>query len=213
MPLSNYFKDKYVAPEISSFTSASIRDMSAVSAEQNYWLINFILNTGLRVTMNDAARQTFYNFLRRTEAAFLDYEAARQRTLKYLGSPNRDALAEYIVAIGHWEAFLSHAYQACCLLYRGQKSFFERGDGSVLQRLNLLYNRAKHAETAITNQQLPPDGTLPVWLKNDGLHCVESSLTFDEIAELLEELAQCADEMQDPLAMHEKNSSSAITSP
>ena len=33
---------------------------------------------------------------------------------------------------------------------KGQKVLFEPGDGPVLQRLNLLYNRSKHAEGAIT---------------------------------------------------------------
>lgn len=87
---------------------------------------------------------------------------------------------------------------------QGQKILFEPSDGSVTQRLNLLYNRAKHAEKAITSQQLPQDGTLPVWLKNDGLHCVESSLTFEEIAEILKDLALWADAVQDPLTMREK---------
>ena len=204
MPFTSQFKDKFVAPEISSFTAASIPDVSAVSAEQGYWLLNFMLSSALRVTMDDALRRTLYNFLRRAEAAFREYEAARQATLAYLANPNPDAVSQYIVAIGHWEVFLSQAYQAWCLLAKGQKILFEPGDGSVTQRLNLLYNRAKHAEKAITSQQLPPDGTLPVWLKNDGLHCVESILTFEEIAEVLKDLALWADAVQDPLTMREK---------
>jgi hypothetical protein len=204
VPLSNYFKDKYIAPEISSFTAASIPEMSAVSAEQGHWLANFILNSGFRVTMDDASRRTFYNFLRRTEAAFREYEAARQATVAYLTVPTLNPFSVYIVAIGHWEVFLSQAYQAWCLLARGQPILFKRGDGSITQRLNLLYNRAKHAEKAITSQQLPPDGTLPVWLKNDGLYCVESSLTFEEIAEILKDLAQWADIVQDPPTMQAK---------
>jgi hypothetical protein len=204
MPFTNQFKDKFVAPEISTFTTAQIPDMSAVSTEQGYWLLNFMLSSALRVTMDDALRRTLYNFLRRTEAAFREYEAARRTTLAYLASPNPDGVSQYIVAIGHWEVFLSHAYQAWCLLARGQKVLFEPGDGSVTQRLNLLYNRAKHAEKAITSQQLPPDGTLPVWLRNDGLHCVESGLTFEEIADILKDLALWADAVQDPLTMREK---------
>lgn len=202
MQFSSFFLDKYVAPEISSFTAASIPDVSAISAEQGHWLANFILSSGFRVTMDDQLRRTLYNFLRRTEAAFREYEAARQSTLKYLA--NRDAVSEYLVAIEHWEVFLSQAYQAWCLLARGQRVLFEPGDGSIAQRLNLLYNRAKHAEKAITSQQLPPDGTLPVWLKNDGLLCVESSLTFEEIAEILTDLAHWAEAVQDPLTMREK---------
>jgi len=204
VPFSNYFKDKYVAPEISSFTAASIPDMSAVSPDQGSWLLNFVLNSGFRVAIDDGLRRTFYNFLRRTEAAFREYGSARLATLKHLANPNPDAVSDYIMAIGHWEVFLSQAYQAECLLVRGEKVLFDPGDGSVAQRLNLLYNRAKHAEKAITSQQIPPDGTLPVWLKNDGLHCVESSLAFGEMAEILGDLARWADIVQDPLTMREK---------
>jgi hypothetical protein len=204
MPFTNEFKDRFVAPEISVFTTASIPDMSAVSAEQGHWLGNFIINTGLRVTTDDALRRTLYNFLRRTEAAFREYAEARRMTMAYLANPNPDAVSEYIIAIGHWEVFLSQAYQAWCLLARAQKILFAPSDGSLAQRLNLLYNRAKHAEKAITHQQLPPDGTLPVWLKNDGLHGTDGSLTFEDIAEILRELAQWADAVQDPLTMEEK---------
>jgi hypothetical protein len=198
---TNDFKDKFVAPEISSFTEASISDLSGL---QERWLVSFILNSSLVVQLDDATRRTIYNFLRRAEAAFREYCSARQMTLAHLANPNPDAVSEYIIAIGHWEVFLSQAYQAWCLLARGQKILFAPGDGSTMQRLNLLYNRTKHAESAITAEQLPPDGTLPVWLKNDGLHSVESSLTFEEIAEMLEDLAVWAEAVQNPASMREK---------
>lgn len=195
------FKDRFVAPEISSFTEASIPDLSEL---QERWLVSFILNTSLVVQLDDGTRRTIYNFLRRVEASFREYSSARQMTLAHLANPNPDAVSEYIIAMGHWEVFLSQAHQAWCLLARGQKILFTPGDGSTMQRLNLLYNRSKHAEKAITAQQLPPDGTLPVWLKNDGLQSVESSLTFEEITEMLEELAVWADAAQDPTTMREK---------
>jgi hypothetical protein len=198
---TNDFKDKFVAPEISSFTEASISDLSGL---QERWLVSFILNSGLVVQLDDATRRTIYNFLRRAEAAFREYNSARQMTLAHLANPNPDAVSEYIIAIGHWEVFLSDAYQAWCLLARGQKILFTPGDGSTMQRLNLLYNRTKHAESAIIAEQLPPDGTLPVWLKNDGLRSVESSLTFEEIAEMLKDLAVWADAAQNPATMREK---------
>lgn len=130
--------------------------------------------------------------------------STRQMTLAHPANPNPDAIWEYIIAIGHWEVFLSRTYQAWCLLARGQKILFAPGDGSTMQRLCLLYNRTKHAESAITAEQLPPDGTLPVWLKNDGLHGVESSLTFEEIEEMLEDLAVWADAAQNPATVREK---------
>ena len=203
MPLqpTNDFKDKFVAPEISSFTEASIPDLSGL---QKRWLVSFILNSSLVVQLDDGTRRTFYNFLRRAEATFREYSSARQMTQAHLTNPNPDAVSEYIIAIGHWETFLSQAYQAWCLLARGQKILFTPGDGSTMQRLNLLYNRTKHAESAITAEQLPSDGTLPVWLKDDGLHSVESNLTFEEIVEMLQDLAAWADAAQNPATMREK---------
>jgi len=105
----------------------------------------------------------------------------------------------------HWEVFLSQAYQACCLLDMGKKNMFTQGDGSVLERLSLLYGRAKHVEKAITTAgQIPENGTLPVWLTNDGLRSTDSHLTFSEIVGILRELAQYAGAMEDPLTMREK---------
>lgn len=199
MRLSDYAKDKFVAPEMSKFTAASIKDMAATSVEQEHWLLNFVLNALLRVDIEEPVRQTLFNFLRRVESAFREYSLARERTRNYL--MNTDAVSPYLMAIGHWEVFLSHAYQAYCLLARNRQVLFERGDGSVLERLNLLYNRSKHADKAIESGQLPEDGTMGIWLANDGLHSIDSWLNFDEMAEILDELARWSDAAQDPLTM------------
>jgi hypothetical protein len=58
-------------------------------------------------------------------------------------------------------------------------------------------------ESAIKAGQLPPDGTLPVWLTNDGLQAVDEELTFAEISAILTDLAKWADAAQDPLTMRE----------
>lgn len=193
--------DKYVAPGYSGFTAAKIPDMSAISKEQGHWVANFILGgSPLRVTLDDDTRSTFYNFLRRTEAAFLEYEEARQLTMTHLADPKP---RQYIKAIGYWERFLSDADRAWALLDRGEKILFVKDDGSILQRLNLLYNRSKHIESAIKSSQLPPNGTLPVWLTNEGLEATDAKLTFEEMADILSDLAKWADAVQDPLTMQE----------
>jgi hypothetical protein len=198
---TNDFLDKYVAPGYSAFTAATIPDMSAVSQEQEHWVANFILNVSLRVTVDDDSRRTWYNFLRQAESAFVEYEDARLLTLDHIAEPK---IRRYIKAIGHWEQFLSESYRAWAVLVRGKKALFDEGDGSILQRLNLLYNRTKHVESAIKSGQLPPDGTLPVWLTNDGLEAVDAKLTFAEMTDMLIDLAKWADAVQDPLTMEEK---------
>jgi hypothetical protein len=204
VPFSDYFKDKYIAPGFSAFTAATIPDMSAVSPEQGNWLGNFILNSWARVTLDDDTRRTFYNFLRRAEAAFREYEEARRLTLAHLADLRPNAVSQYIKAIWHWEQFLSQADRAGAVLVRGRKVLFAKDDGTALQRLNLLYNRTKHLETAINSGQLPPDGTLPVWLTNDGLQAVDGKLTFAEMAEILTDVAKIAEAVQDPPTMQEK---------
>jgi hypothetical protein len=203
MPLSAYAKDNFVAPEMSWFTSASIRDMAGTSAQQEHWLNNFILNTLVRVNVEERVRQTLFNFLRRVQFAFREYTLAREQTAAYLGKS--ESVSTYLVAIGHWEVFLAHAYQAFELLARTEKkALFEPNDGSILQRLCLLYNRSKHLPTAINNDQLAAGSTLAVWLMNEGLRCVDGHLMFEELAEILEELARWSVAAQDPLTMREK---------
>jgi hypothetical protein len=200
MPLSSYARDKYIAPEISKFTSANIRDMSQVDAEQEHWHGNFILNTTLRVNVASPHRQRLYNFLRRTHSAFFEYAQARNATLTFLEGPDRDLA--YIKAIGHWEAFLGFSWQAYRLLMTN--GWFKKGDGSVLQRLNDLDATARHADSTIEYNRLVDDGPLCVWLTNDGLRSAQTSLSFTEIAEILDDLARLASAVQDPLTMLEK---------
>jgi len=201
MPLTNHARDKFIAPEMSQFTSATIRDMSRVSAQQEHWLSNFILNSIFRVSLASPHRQQLYNFLRRSQSAFKAYALAREATLKFLDDRETH---RYIEGIGHWEAFLAYCWQAHCFLGRGKAIWYEKGDESVQERLNKLYNRSKHADSAIERWEFVGDSPLCVWLTNEGLRSTETSLSFDEIAGILEELARIADVLQDPATALEK---------
>jgi hypothetical protein len=85
-----------------------------------------------------------------------------------------------------------------------KNALFKKGDGTTLQRLNLLYNRSKHLPKAINSDQIGHGSTLAVWLTNDGLRCLDGHLTFEELAEILEELARWSDALQDPLTARNK---------
>jgi hypothetical protein len=194
--LSNWSKDTFIAPEMSRFTEASIPDMSATDDEQEYWLANFILNNMLSSSFVSPVRQQMYNFLRRSHAAFAEYALARDATRTYLDDPDR--VLAYIEAINHWEGVLANAWQAYCFLGRSQVRWFAQNDGSVLQRLNALHNRSKHADEAIERGDFVEDSPLCVWLTNSGLSSTETQLTFDEIAEILTDIARWASAIQDP---------------
>jgi hypothetical protein len=201
--LSSYAKDKFVAPEMSKLTAARIRDTSDVDAQQKHWLANFILNTIFRTDVPSPLRQQIYNFLRRSHAAFAEYALAREATLGFINGPDRSPL-RYLDAIGHWEAFLAYSWQAHGFIGGGEKIWFKEGDGSVFQRLNELHNRAKHADEDIAKGKFFEDSPLCVWLTNDGLRSIETSLSFDEIAGILDDLAEWAGLVQDPATIHEK---------
>ena len=201
MPLSNWSKDRYVAPHMSAFTQAQIPDMTSVSKEQTFWLANFILNTLMRADVEERSRQRMFNFLRRAELAFRDHSAARERSLAYLANP--DVVLDYLHAIAHWEAFLSHSYQALMLISSPKQPLFDPNDGSEVDRLRLLYNRSKHIDGAIAKGQLTSEGTMGVWLTNDGLASTNSHLTFEETGTVLKFIARLSDRVQDPLTMHD----------
>jgi hypothetical protein len=110
VPFSAWVLDNYVAPDMSKFTAASIHDMPQVDKEQAYWLANFFLNNVAGpVQYVSPNYQQFFNFLRRSHAAFAEYAIAPEASLGYLTDPrpDRDVL-RYIEAVNHWES------QCCC---------------------------------------------------------------------------------------------------
>ena len=79
-----------------------------------------------------------------------------------------------------------------------RKKLFESGDKSFLDRLNLIYNAAKQANKTINSEQMPDEGTIPVWITNDGLKSKTAHVTFAELAEAIEEVARYAAILSNP---------------
>lgn len=194
--------DVYFAPEFSKFTEATIPDMTAVDAEQEHWLSNYLLNTAVRGRLETPQRQQIYNFLRKTHSAFASYAAAREATSEFLLDRNR--IRRYISAVGHWEDFLAHAWHAYSFLVNNEPVLFEPHDGSELQRLHALHTRAKHAAAAIARGDFIEESPLCVWLTNGGMRSTESVLTYEEAADVLRHMAGIASAVQDPLTVGEK---------
>src|ERR1035437_1365201 len=97
----------FITPGMSSFTDASIEDLSGASPQRDGWVASYLLNSIFRGRLDGPANPMLFNFLRRTHAAFREYELARAGTLAYLANP--DAVMEYLAAIAHWEVFLQGA--------------------------------------------------------------------------------------------------------
>src|SRR4051812_41021714 len=103
MPLSSFAKD-YIAPHMSEFRNADIRDMSHLREESEFLVPTFMLNMIFRGSVNDATRRLMANFLRRTGTAFRNYESARMNTTDFLSS---GTITAYMHTVSDWESFLS----------------------------------------------------------------------------------------------------------
>ena|SRR5665811_1871487 len=196
MIFSDEVSDRFIAPEMSKFTSASITDMSHTDPEQEFWLANFILNNIFDARVPTPLWQIHFNFLRRCDSAFESYATARGLTLNFL--EDREKQMRYLRAISHWETFLAHLWQAAWFLAYGKPLLFKRDDGSALQRLNFLHGVTKHADSAIRDGNFKDDGPLCMWLTNSGLRSGDTTLTFIEMSGILGELAQFASALQHP---------------
>lgn len=190
--------DRHIAPGVSSFTRAEIPDMSTWAKESPHWIANFFLNSAFTASFKPPINAYAYNFLRRAQAAFTQHRLARACTLGFL-SVGGQSPTRYCDALFHWEVFLGQGWHAYALFLKAfDGRVFEKGDGSVEERLNNLYNAMKHVESRIANAQMLPGATVPVWLTNDGISSVDASMTYLETAEVLKQLAAWADALMNP---------------
>jgi hypothetical protein len=173
MPLSSYALERFFAPGIAGFHSADIPDGSSLDDQASHWIANHVLNSVLRASIRPPGNAYIFNFLRRAEGAFAEHANAREATLGFLESGGQ-ALGRYVEALRHWEFFLSEAWNALAILraftrYLGddETKLFSKGDGSLAERVNLLYNSMKHVESRIAAGQIEEDATIPVWLSNE----------------------------------------------
>ena len=135
-------------------------------------------------------------FLRRTEGAFWAYRLARTELIEFLHGIRGSVVSPYFRALLGFEVCLSQTYQAYNVLEVGSGNpdrLFKEGDGSPLARLNSLYNTSKHMAGRIKDEELPLEATAAIWLTNTGLKSNSASLSFDELLDLMLQLAQTAD--------------------
>jgi len=93
------------------------------------------------------------------------------------------------------------AWQAHCLLAALVREMsglpkapfeYEKGQGSIEENVNGLYNDSKHADKLIRRGELPPNGTVTVWITNDGIRSRDNFVSFIELHLLLSRLVEHA---------------------
>ena len=187
--LGNYPLDNNVAHKLSELTECGAVELEVGSP----WLNSFILNSIFRFEIQTKARAYLFSFLRRTEGATTAYQLARTALTEYIGT-RRNVISPYFTALTQFEICISQIYQGYDLMATatGQR-LYKQGDGSALEKLNLVYNASKHMDRKISSDKLPPNATTGVWITNLGLESSCGDISFSELHELLINMHSYAD--------------------
>src|ERR1700674_1746820 len=103
MPLSVYALDNFVAPKLSELTSCNAEPLP----EPCNFLHEFILSNLLQARYPSDRRAILFNFIRRVEQAFYEYDQARFNLQAYIEEPRSDHIAIYFRALAHFEQCLA----------------------------------------------------------------------------------------------------------
>jgi len=197
--LSNYALDNFIAPKLSQLNKCIAPDVSKQYKESPHWLYNFILNMMLRFKIEGRDRQYRLFFLRRAQTAFREYDIARHMLQKYINSDEQN-IELFVESLFHFETCIAQMWQAYDQTRRylsskneNYKDIYTKGDGSPYERLNMLYNITRYG-----GDNISVDGTVAMWITNDGLEAKDASITFDELAKLLGEIGYLADKLSNP---------------
>jgi hypothetical protein len=131
---------------------------------------------------------SFSLFLRRAEAAFVEYDYAREALSDYVAASPRGPYSLYFRALHHFEMTIAMVWQA----YNFVRKLtgidpYEKGDDSRYGRLALIYNASRYWQ-----RELPSDHLHNVWIGNEGIYTAKHNITFEESKLSLEEIGRGA---------------------
>jgi len=189
MPLSKYALDKFVSQYLSQLTQCNLHEVTSRFSQADSWVSNFVLNTILGCQVDQKAKRFAFAFLRRAEAAFVEYDHARQALTEFVDTGSRKP-SVYFRALNHFEAAIGFLYQAYDLRMRFMSvKLFQKGDGTSYNRLNSIYNKGRHFKPA----DLPADHLHAIWITNDGIQIDNCGVSFMEVEDFLMEIGRLAD--------------------
>jgi hypothetical protein len=198
MPVTRAGIETFISDKITKVTECNAADLSAEFADSRHWLGDFVLVVILNNRLPEKTRPLALQFLRRIEAAFSEYARGRGELLSLVtGSGGR--WSSYFRALYHFEATIAQLYMAYDNGLRALRTYvratpekggakdmkqFKRGDGSMLDRLNCIYDESKHAipfgKKVVSRDQV-------VWITNSGIESAGGLVTFAELEEQLRE--------------------------
>jgi len=193
----HYALDHFVAPRISELKECHIPEVPNFENRSGSWVTCLILNCILRRPAKPMIKQYIFFFLRRAEAAFHEYENARHFLLDYVRG-DRERISIYFKALFHFEICIAQMWQAFRMtmstghrITGKKKKLYEPGDGSSYERLNKLYNLSRYLQNNV--QGIQNDSTIQLWLTRDGIEAQDASISYAELASLLQQIGNWAD--------------------
>jgi hypothetical protein len=190
------------APHITELTECVIPDMADFLQVSRTWIHSYILNSSFGASYDETFRQMALVYMRRTESAFQEYYSARSVLISY-STGKRENVSQYFESLHHFEQVISLIYQAYMLLrkFLHNHKIYTTGDGSELDRLEKLYNSIKHADGKLEGKKFPKKYSAHVWLTNTGISCLESTILYTELSDLLSDIANGAKRFGNPAAV------------
>jgi hypothetical protein len=176
VPFTRHATDLFISTKIAAVTTVGATDIADEFQSSTTWVTTFGLCVIFQNHPPEPNRQLALQFVRRVEMAFTEYSRA-VASLEDLVGGGQGRWSPYYRTLYYFEAAIAQLYLAYDNMRKklGQNGFTS-GDGSVLDRLNKVFNASKH-QTAAAEQA--------VWLTNEGISATDGSVAFTEIEDLL----------------------------
>ena len=137
----------------------------------------------------------------------MEYSAGRYSLSEFVSAPTTKTHS-YFHAVYHFSASIGQAWQFFDLnrtktRHRtgAQIDFFKPNDASVLEKLNVIYNKSKH--TVADYESIHQ----PLWITNRGIATDSMELTFHDLREILEQMSTWCRMFLDPDRQHGRSNS------
>lgn len=186
MPITKAAVEIFISNKAPAVTKCGASELGEKVPDLEHWLSTL----GLAIVFNDfppeQMRPFALNFIRRIQAAFIEYELARKELLKLVKDGN-SRWKPYFLALTHFEVVIAQLHMGMASIAKwSAHKFFKKGDGSFEQNLNLIYNASKH-DLVKTE--------FPIWITDDGLECSrengeKAALTFEELEDYMLKMAE-----------------------
>jgi len=187
-PLTKLVFDKFISQGLSALTECNMPDVAGAHPSCQHWITDFILALAFVAELSDKNRAEYFAILRKAEIAYFEWNNAASALRQYLDPPKK--VSRYFESLHHMEACISALSQAFNYIAAHTNArLYEADDGSPLQRLATIYNVSKHLEL----ESFGADQIQAVWLNNEGVQVSRASLSYDEIAKLMDELGSHAE--------------------